>query len=112
MTMEHINRSYLRRIHIWGKFVGFLTMLAGVVQLYQSVTSTLLTFIPGIITFYLGYLIYATGDKAKRLNLHRYRMHQVDDLQIFLQSYGRYLMISCILAVVILTFHIIWTYFL
>src|SRR5690625_7609983 len=62
--IEYLNRKFLHRISIWGRLVGVLTMLAGVISMAQSSVIPFYDIISNVITVISGYFLYQTGAVA------------------------------------------------
>lgn len=102
--IDQLNWTFLRRIHIWGEMVGVLTMFGGIAVVFKGFSISLIAPFPGIITIYLGYLLYISGEKAKRLNMNTDKIHQRDNMEELLKSYSVYLLISCVIAIIVILF--------
>lgn len=102
--IDQLNGVFLRRIHIWGKIVGVLTIFGGIAVVFKGFSISLIAPFPGIITTYLGYLLYMSGEQAKRLNMSVDKIYQLDKLEALLKNYSVYLLISCVIAVIVILF--------
>src|SRR5690625_896308 len=66
-NIEYLNRKFLHRISIWGRPVGVLTMLAGVISMAQLSVIPFYDIISNVVTVISGYFLYQTGEAAKNI---------------------------------------------
>lgn len=97
--IELLEPKYFKRIHFWGKVAGILTMLYGVLKIFQSLSS-IAGPIPGILSILLGLCIYKSGEAAK----HFLKSDRQDVVQLnrLLNYYGLFLLISGLLLIMML----------
>ncbi|MCR6112259.1 hypothetical protein HXA35_18165 [Bacillus sp. A301a_S52] len=98
--MGHI----MNRISIWGKICGIGSIILGgmsvIISLMASSFSGLIT---GVVTAFLGYLLYKAGTEASRY----LETSSEDAIEYLLENFAKYLLISGILLI----FSIITTVF-
>lgn len=102
--MPQISMTYVKRIHVLGKIVGIMLMLYGGASVIFGFLSTLVFILPGIITLFLGVLLFRIGQEAKKVL-------RTDDQLIYgvhriFHTYSLYLMILGILAIITILFYI------
>ena len=85
----------LKRVSKFGKIMGVLMMISGVISAISGII-TIIGAIPGVITAWLGYLLFQSGKEADE-----YLSNQTtENKEKILISFSKYLYISGILFVV------------
>lgn len=56
----------IRRIATWGKFVGIITMIFGILSAIMGIFAFVVGAIPGVLTAWFGYLVYKTGQESAK----------------------------------------------
>jgi len=81
-------------------------------MIFQGFSSSLIAPLPGFIPIILGYLLFNSGEKAKRLYIEKYEEHPIGDMEELLINYGWYLLIVCILTIIVILFYsLVYFYF-
>ncbi|QDI90908.1 hypothetical protein EPH95_06720 [Salicibibacter halophilus] len=98
--MEERNKIPLKRISRWGQFVGIITIIIGSISAIVGLFDFIIGAIPGVISIILGYLIFRTGRAAKYIATSEdVTMTYLNEL---LDKYGKMLLISGIMAILLL----------
>lgn len=85
----------LKRVSKFGKIMGVLMMISGGISAILGII-TIIGAIPGVITVWLGYLIFQSGKEADE-----YLTHQTEEYkEKIIVSFSKYLYISGIMLVV------------
>lgn len=86
----------IKRISTWGKIVGIISMIFGILSALGGLFLFIVGAIPGLISTYLGYLIYKTGRAAGE-----YLEQESDEAIVeMLEAYSKYLLVSGILVII------------
>lgn len=64
--MEYDHTTYLRRISLWGKMVGSMTLIYGIVAIIVGMLTYYVHIIPGLVSIFLGKLLFDMGREAKK----------------------------------------------
>lgn len=103
--IELLEPKSFKRIHFWGKVAGILTILYGVLKIFQSLSS-IAGPISGILSILLGICLYKSGEAAKYfLKSDR---QDVVHLNQFLNYYGLFLLISGLLLIIMVLVYIVF----
>jgi|HigsolmetaAR206D_1030411.scaffolds.fasta_scaffold00003_28 hypothetical protein len=86
----------MKRISLWGRVIGIVTMITGGLSALVGLFALVIGAIPGIVSVYMGYLIYKTGRSAKEY-LENQSSNAIEDL---LKSYSTQLLTSGILLII------------
>lgn len=65
--MRHITKTYLKRIGLWGRFVGVLLTLYGLTSIVTSYLTSITYIFTGILTIILGVILFDIGREGKKL---------------------------------------------
>lgn len=85
----------LKRVSKFGKIMGVLMMISGVISAISGII-TIVGAIPGVVTAWLGYLLFQSGKEADEYLTHQTAEHK----EKIIVSFSKYLFISGILFVV------------
>ncbi|MFD2115758.1 DUF5362 family protein [Paenibacillus yanchengensis] len=86
----------LRGIQKWGKFVGWFTVVMGVISALFGLLAFVVGAIPGVISIFLGLFLIRSAESAGRLVLE-YDTGQMDGL---FDNYKKYLKLQGILMII------------
>lgn len=106
--MRYLNSVYIRRISVWGKFVGIASMLYGLIFIIVGFMETLLYSIPGMVSILLGKLLFDIGQEAKKAL--KSEEESIRAAQQIIKKYGVYLL--CFGVLVILSILSVVAFFL
>jgi len=98
-----MNEQTFKRISTWGRALGIFMMITGGISALFGLTFFVIGSIPGLITAYLGYLVYKTGKSAKSF----IQKQDEESLNTLLEGYAKYLLVNGILLIVSLAFILI-----
>lgn len=86
----------MRRISLWGKVLGILMMITGVLSALGGIFAFVVGAIPGLVTAFMGYLLFKTGKDAGAF----LESNSEEALGSLLDNYAKYLLINGILLIV------------
>ncbi|MBO1001928.1 DUF5362 family protein [Pseudogracilibacillus auburnensis] len=106
--MDYINvdPKHLRRISFWGRFLGAVIGIAGVIVAIQGLFTTVIGVIPGLVTLLLAHFIFHSGARANKfLKSERHDVKALDEL---LNNVSYFLLINGILLITSIIFYIVF----
>ncbi|MCA1064491.1 DUF5362 family protein (plasmid) [Rossellomorea sp. AcN35-11] len=98
----------LKGIQKWGKFMGYLTIIMGVIHALLGLFAFVVGAIPGIVTIFLGLFILRAAKNAEKLVIgyDEHSMNEMlDNFRKYLKVQGILLIISLVLLVVTMLFY-------
>lgn len=93
-----MNEQTMKRISTWGKILGIIMMIFGGLSALSGLFAAIIGAIPGIVTVFMGYLIYKTGKDAQEF-LESQSQEAISSL---LDNYAKYLLVNGILLILTL----------
>ena len=106
--MKYLNPIYIKRISIWGRLVGLASMMYGAIITIFSFVDSLLYSIPGLLSIFMGKLLFDIGQEAK--NALKSEEETVAVAEKMIKKYGLYLMV--IGGVMVLSIIVLAVFFL
>lgn len=92
-----MNRQTFKRIATWGKPLGIIFMITGIINaLVGAIFGVIIGAIPGLVSVWLGYIIYKSGVEASEF-LKDQKEERVEGI---LELYGKFLKVQGILLIV------------
>jgi|SRR5699024_1660475 len=89
--MKHITKKYIMRISIWGRLVGILLTLYGLISIVMGFFTSIKYGMTGILTMILGVILFDVGREGKKL----LRLEDADGrvLEGLVKKYSLYLVV-------------------
>lgn len=84
--------AYVQRIKTWGKIIGVVTILYGVISIILSFFTLLLYIIPGLVSIFIGKLLYDVGHQASLVMQSDDESISLAQVQPILHKYSKLLM--------------------
>ncbi len=103
-----MNEIVMKRIAFWGRFIGIVTMILGVLSALGGLFAFVIGAIPGVISVITGYFLYKSGSEAA-MHLQSSDKDRIDDV---LEFYSKYLLIQGILLIIAIVMIIIGVLFM
>lgn len=95
-----MDNAVLLRISKWGKIVGIIMFIYGLISTIAGLFIFIVGAIPGLLSMYLAHLLFETGKKADE-----YLDSELDyKLYDMLDNFGKYLLITGILLIIDIAF--------
>lgn len=66
-SIENFQLKDIKRISFWGRLVGCITIIYGVIVALQGLFTSIIGALPGILAIFIGRFIYYSGAQAKAL---------------------------------------------
>lgn len=97
--MEYLNPVHLKRIRVWGKVIGIISMLYGTIFIVLSFILMFVYAFPGLISILIGILFFNLGQTSKRaLKSEEKSIHVAEQIA---KKYG--LLLFCIGILIIIS---------
>ena len=94
----------IKRIATWGKFVGIITMIFGILSAIMGIFAFVIGAIPGLFMAWIGYLMYKTGQESAKFLESPSEEYAEGILDIYgklLKYYGIYFIVCLVAGFVI-----------
>jgi hypothetical protein len=98
-----MEQKRMKRIAFWGRFMGIVTMIFGVISAIGGLFCFVVGAIPGILSIITGYFIFKSGSEAA-LYLNSPEEERITGI---LDYYSKYLFLQGILLIIALVIFII-----
>lgn len=106
--MRSLNPVYIKRISVWGRVIGFASMLHGLIIIIVGLMESFLYSIPGIVSILIGTLLFYVGQESKKaLKSEEETIHAVQQI---IKKYG--FLLLCLGVLVILSILTVVAFFL
>lgn len=98
-----MDQTVLKRISSWGKFVGILMIIVGVLTAISGLFAFIVGAIPGVIMIIMAVYIYKSAKSADEY------LHAEDGEALYrlLDYYGRFLLLSGIIYIIYIAMFVI-----
>lgn len=96
----------LKRMSFWGRLVGNIGILYGILLIIKALVSTIIGVVAGIVIILVGMLIHNIGEEAEKLVLAK--GNNARSVNLILQKISRYLLILAILIFSVIAFYILY----
>lgn len=106
--MRYLNPVYIKRISIWGRIIGIISILYGLIFMIVGFIESLLYSIPGIASILIGKLLFDVGQESKKAL--KYEKEEMYAAQQIIKKYG--LLLLCLGVLIILSILTVATFFL
>jgi len=104
--LDNLDLRVISRISIWGRVIGAIAFVYGIVTTVTGLFAYLIGAIPGIFTILIGRYLYLTGKEAKKiLQGHGNREYNVKQI---LTHYSYLVMTIGIMIIIVVFFYIIF----
>lgn len=106
-----LHSNYLKRISIWGRVVGIITAIYGIIVIAIAFFTYYIFIISGLVSIWLGKLVFNIGREAKKVLQKEETPIQIKDVKAVFNKYTYFLFIlSLLIAITVLSHFAIYIY--